>query len=178
MSGSAHNRHCTNRRGRIGRDLFGGPTPAGMGCDAPQPTGGQLGFCRTHGAGTTDRSAPMIAPTVKTAVPLDPYVVRVVFADGEVRDADIEPLLDGPVFAALRDPAIFVPVQTSIPTSSTERPSPPPDPHRASAPRTSPEVETSVQVDRRSGDRAFACAMSSSAHTRHCANDGRALTSD
>lgn len=53
----------------------------------------------------------MIAPAVKTAVPLDPYVVRIVFADGEVRDVDIEPLLDGPIFAALRDPAIFAQAQ-------------------------------------------------------------------
>ena len=49
----------------------------------------------------------MIAPPIKTAVALDPYVVRVVFADGEVRDVDIEPLLDGPVFEALRDPSMF-----------------------------------------------------------------------
>jgi hypothetical protein len=49
----------------------------------------------------------MIAPDVKAAIPLKPYVVRVVFADGEVRDVDIEPLLDGPVFAPLRDPARF-----------------------------------------------------------------------
>lgn len=49
----------------------------------------------------------MIAPSVKTAVALDPYVVRIVFADGEVRDVDIEPLLDGPVFAPLRDASIF-----------------------------------------------------------------------
>ncbi len=35
----------------------------------------------------------MMAPDVKAAIPLDPYVVRVVFADGEVRDVDIEPLL-------------------------------------------------------------------------------------
>lgn len=53
----------------------------------------------------------MIAPAIKTAVPLDPYVVRVVFADGEVRDVDIEPLLDGPVFAPLRDPALFAQVE-------------------------------------------------------------------
>lgn len=53
----------------------------------------------------------MIAPAVKTAVPLDPYVVRVVFADGEVRDVDIEPLLDGPIFAALREPALFAQVE-------------------------------------------------------------------
>jgi hypothetical protein len=38
---------------------------------------------------------------------LDPYVVRVVFADGEVRDVDIEPLLDGAVFRALRRTALF-----------------------------------------------------------------------
>jgi hypothetical protein len=49
----------------------------------------------------------MIAPPVKTAIALDPYVVRVVFADGEVRDVDIEPLLDGPIFEALRDPGTF-----------------------------------------------------------------------
>jgi hypothetical protein len=53
----------------------------------------------------------MIAPAVKTATALDPYVVRVVFADGEVRDVDIEPLLEGPVFAALRDPTAFAQVQ-------------------------------------------------------------------
>lgn len=34
-------------------------------------------------------------------------MIRVVFADGEVRDVDIEPLLDGPVFAALRNPREF-----------------------------------------------------------------------
>jgi hypothetical protein len=49
----------------------------------------------------------MIAPDVKAAIPLRPYVVRVVFADGEVRDVDVEPLLDGPVFKPLRDPATF-----------------------------------------------------------------------
>jgi len=49
----------------------------------------------------------MIAPRVKAATPLDPYVVRVVFADGEVRDVDIEPLLGGAVFQALRDTTLF-----------------------------------------------------------------------
>lgn len=53
----------------------------------------------------------MIAAAVKTAVALEPYVVRVVFADGEVRDVDIEPLLGGPVFQSLRDPAVFSQVQ-------------------------------------------------------------------
>ncbi|HET8527469.1 MAG TPA: DUF2442 domain-containing protein [Gaiellaceae bacterium] len=48
---------------------------------------------------------------MKTAIPLDPYVVRVVFVDGEVRDVDIEPLLGGSVFAALRDPVLFAQVE-------------------------------------------------------------------
>lgn len=45
----------------------------------------------------------MMAPAVVSVVPLEPYVVRVGFGDGEIRDVDIEPLLDGPVFAALRN---------------------------------------------------------------------------
>jgi len=49
----------------------------------------------------------VMAPDVTAAVPLEPYVVRVVFADGEVRDVDIEPLLDGPAFAPLRDTEAF-----------------------------------------------------------------------
>ena len=51
-----------------------------------------------------------MAPAVEAATPLDPYVVRVVFADGEIRDVDIEPLLDGPVFRPLRDTALFAQV--------------------------------------------------------------------
>jgi hypothetical protein len=45
----------------------------------------------------------MMAPAISSVVALEPYVVRVVFVDGEVRDVDIEPLLDGPVLATLRD---------------------------------------------------------------------------
>jgi hypothetical protein len=48
-----------------------------------------------------------MAPGIKAAIPLEPYVVRVVFADGEVRDVDIEPLLDGPVFGPIRERAMF-----------------------------------------------------------------------
>ena len=53
----------------------------------------------------------MIAPPVKTVIPLDPYVVRVVFADAQVRDVDIEPLLDGAVYEALKDPELFAQVR-------------------------------------------------------------------
>lgn len=48
-----------------------------------------------------------MAPDVKAAIPLAPYVVRVVFTDGEVRDVDIEPLLSGPVFGPLRERSVF-----------------------------------------------------------------------
>ncbi len=48
-----------------------------------------------------------MAPSISDVRPLEPYVVRVTFADGEVRDVDIEPLLDGPVFVPLRDPEEF-----------------------------------------------------------------------
>ena len=53
----------------------------------------------------------MIAPRVTAVAVLDPYVVRVVFEDGEVRDVDIEPLLGGEVFRGLRDPKAFAQVK-------------------------------------------------------------------
>ena len=48
-----------------------------------------------------------LAPEIASVVALEPYVIRVTFEDGEVRDVDIEPILDGPVFGPLRDPAKF-----------------------------------------------------------------------
>jgi hypothetical protein len=51
-----------------------------------------------------------MAPDIIAAIPRGPYVVRVVFADGEVRDVDIEPILDGPVFRPLREPDEFAKV--------------------------------------------------------------------
>src|SRR5947209_2119848 len=59
------------------------------------------------GTSHAHRAVAVIAPRVTKATALDPFVVRVTFADGEVRDVDVEPLLDGPVFAALRDPSVF-----------------------------------------------------------------------
>ncbi len=53
---------------------------------------------------------PVMAPRLDSAVPLDPYVVRVVFADGEIREVDIEPLLKGPIFQPLHNPALFAQV--------------------------------------------------------------------
>ena len=42
-----------------------------------------------------------------SAVPLDGYVIRVMFSDGEVRDVDLTDFLDGPVFGPLHDPQLF-----------------------------------------------------------------------
>jgi hypothetical protein len=64
----------------------------------------------------------MIAPDIVAAIALDPYVVRVVFADGQVRDVDIEPLLEGPVFAPLRDHEEFARVGVDEQTRTVARP--------------------------------------------------------
>lgn len=50
---------------------------------------------------------PAIAPKIIAVTPRPEHVVRVMFADGEVRDVDITPLLDTEVFAPLRDPRVF-----------------------------------------------------------------------
>lgn len=50
-----------------------------------------------------DRAAPVSAPDIVAAIALEPYVVRVFFADGQLRDVDIEPLLESPIFGQLRD---------------------------------------------------------------------------
>jgi hypothetical protein len=50
---------------------------------------------------------PAIAPQMIAATPRPEHVVRVMFADGEVRDVDITPLLDTEVFGPLRDETAF-----------------------------------------------------------------------
>jgi hypothetical protein len=40
-------------------------------------------------------------------VPLPAHTVRILFADGEVRDVDITPLLDTPAFSPLREISVF-----------------------------------------------------------------------
>src|SRR5207244_12916194 len=70
--------------------------------------GAQLGTGAGEDASRAGRAASVkIAPRMAAAVPMDPYVVRVLFVDGEVRDVDVEPMLDGPVFGPLRDPELF-----------------------------------------------------------------------
>ncbi len=50
---------------------------------------------------------PSIAPEMVAVIARPEHTVRIVFADGEVRDVDITPLLDTPAFSPLRDPALF-----------------------------------------------------------------------
>jgi hypothetical protein len=64
----------------------------------------------------------MIAPNIIAAIAVEPYVVRVVFADGQVRDVDIEPLLGGHVFAPLRDPEEFARVAVDEQTGAVAWP--------------------------------------------------------
>ena len=48
-----------------------------------------------------------MSPHMIAATPRPDHVVRVMFADGEVRDVDITPLLETEVFAPLRDESVF-----------------------------------------------------------------------
>jgi hypothetical protein len=50
---------------------------------------------------------PSIAPEMVAVIARPEYTVRIVFADGEVRDVDITPLLDTSAFSPLRDPGLF-----------------------------------------------------------------------
>jgi hypothetical protein len=50
---------------------------------------------------------PSIAAEMVAVIARPAHTVRIVFADGEVRDVDITPLLDTPAFSPLRDPALF-----------------------------------------------------------------------
>jgi hypothetical protein len=50
---------------------------------------------------------PSIAPEMVAVIVRPAHTVRIVFADGEVRDVDITPLLDSPAFSPLRDLALF-----------------------------------------------------------------------
>ena len=64
-----------------------------------------------------------MAPDVSSVSPLEPYVIRVFFDDGEVRDVDIEPLLGGAVFRPLRDREEFVRVRVDERTCAIAWPS-------------------------------------------------------
>jgi hypothetical protein len=50
---------------------------------------------------------PPIAPEMVAVIPRPAHTVRIVFADGEVRDVDITPLLDTPAFSPLREASVF-----------------------------------------------------------------------
>jgi hypothetical protein len=61
---------------------------------------------------------PGIAPEMVAAIARPEHTVRIVFADGEVRDVDITPLLDTPAFAPLRDRAVFEKVKVDEDTGT------------------------------------------------------------
>ena len=49
---------------------------------------------------------------IMTAVRVfEPYLLEVVFDNGEVRRVDFQPILHGQMFEPLRDPALFAPPQ-------------------------------------------------------------------
>ncbi len=50
---------------------------------------------------------PAIAPEMVAVIARPAHTVRIVFADGEVRDVDITPMLDSPAFSPLRDQTLF-----------------------------------------------------------------------
>jgi hypothetical protein len=61
---------------------------------------------------------PAIAPEMVAVIPRPEHTVRIVFADGEVRDVDITPLLNTAAFSALRDPAMFAQVKVDEQTGT------------------------------------------------------------
>jgi Protein of unknown function (DUF2442) len=61
---------------------------------------------------------PAIAPEMVAVIPRPEHTVRIVFADGEVRDVDITPLLETPAFSPLREAAIFEQVKVDEDTGT------------------------------------------------------------
>jgi Protein of unknown function (DUF2442) len=73
-----------------------------------------------HPAGRYDQVAmePAVAPEMVAVIVRPAHTVRIVFADGEVRDVDVTPLLDTPAFSPLRDPAVFEQVKVDEQTGT------------------------------------------------------------
>lgn len=63
----------------------------------------------------SDPSPPIAALAVRPE-----HVVRVFFSDGEVRDVELTPTLDRPLFAPLRDPKTFAQVHVGPLTGRLE----------------------------------------------------------
>jgi hypothetical protein len=63
---------------------------------------------------------PDPAPPIAAIAIRQDHVVRVFFADGEVRDVDVAPTLDRPLFAPLRDPELFATVHVGEVTGGLE----------------------------------------------------------
>ncbi len=63
---------------------------------------------------------PEPAPAIAAIAIRPAHVVRVFFTDGEVRDVDLTPTLDRPLFAPLRDPKTFAQVHVDPLTGGLE----------------------------------------------------------
>jgi hypothetical protein len=63
---------------------------------------------------------PEPAPPIAALAVRPEHVVRVFFSDGEVRDVDLTPTLDRPLFAPLRDPQTFAQVHVGALTGGLE----------------------------------------------------------
>lgn len=61
---------------------------------------------------------PAVAPEMVAVIVRPAHTVRIVFADGEIRDVDVTPLLDTPAFSPLRDPAVFEQVKVDEQTGT------------------------------------------------------------
>lgn len=61
---------------------------------------------------------PTVAPEMVAVIVRPAHAVRIVFADGEIRDVDVTPLLDTPAFSPLRDPAVFEQVKVDEQTGT------------------------------------------------------------
>jgi hypothetical protein len=59
-----------------------------------------------------------MAPEMVAVIARPEHTVRIVFADGEVRDVDVTPLLDTPAFSPLRDPVVFEQVKVDEQTGT------------------------------------------------------------
>jgi hypothetical protein len=62
----------------------------------------------TPSEGASTKGPTSALPRVRSVTPLAGFRVRLLFTDGDRRDVDLEPLLRGPIFEAIRgDPSLF-----------------------------------------------------------------------
>ncbi len=55
----------------------------------------------------------MLRPTATKAVPMENYILRISFDNGEIKDFDVKPYIRGSWYGELSDPAYFKSVKTN-----------------------------------------------------------------